>query len=35
MYPILPNDLLTGSWEFLCCALTAIIAVISYVLNWR
>ena len=35
MYPILPGDLLANGWEFLCCGLTAIIAVVSYVLTWR
>lgn len=35
MYPILPGDLLANGWEFLCCGLTALIAVFSYVLSWR
>jgi len=35
MYPILPGDLLANGWEFLCCGLTAVIAVVSYVLTWR
>jgi len=29
MIPILPNELFAGGWELVCCACTAVAAVLS------
>lgn len=35
MVPMIPSELLTGGWELICCACTAVAAILSYVLMWR
>jgi len=35
MLPIVPTEVVTESWELICCLLTWGIAVISYVLMTR
>jgi len=35
MWPVIPCEILTGSWELICCLLTTVVAVLSYVLLLR
>jgi hypothetical protein len=35
MTPFLPSEILTGSWELICCACTAVVAVLSCLLAVR
>ena len=35
MVPIIPSEVLSGSWELICCVLTTLSAALSYVLLWR
>jgi hypothetical protein len=35
MLPIVPGEILTGSWELICCMLTSVVAVLSYLLLLR
>jgi len=35
MLPIIPSELLTGSWELICCMLTSVAAVLSYLFLLR
>jgi len=35
MLPILPNEVLCGSWELICCMLTSVVAVMSYLFLLR
>jgi hypothetical protein len=35
MIPNLPHEILMGGWELICCALTAVTAVFSYLFMLR
>jgi hypothetical protein len=35
MLPIVPGEVLTGSWELICCMLTSLVAVLSYLFLMR
>jgi len=35
MIPVIPSEILTGSIELVCCGLTALAAVVSYVFMLR
>jgi hypothetical protein len=35
MVTIIPSEVLSESWELVCCALTTLSAALSYVLLWR
>jgi hypothetical protein len=35
MLPIIPSEILTGSWELICCLVTSVAAVLSYLLMGR
>ena len=35
MLPIVPSEVLSGSWELICCMLTSVVAVMSYLLLLR
>ena len=31
MLPVVPTEIVTGSWELICCLLTSLAAVVSYI----
>jgi hypothetical protein len=31
MLPVVPSEIIIGSWELICCVLTSVAAVVSYV----
>jgi len=35
MLPIVPGEVVTGSWELICCMLTSVAAVLSYIFLLR
>jgi hypothetical protein len=35
MYPIVPADVLIGSWEMLCYVFTAAAALLGWLMTWR
>jgi hypothetical protein len=35
MLPIVPCEIVTGSWELICCLLTSAAAIVSYVFLMR
>jgi len=35
MYPVVPCEIVTGSWELICCMLTSAAAILSYMFMWR
>lgn len=35
MVPFIPSDILMGGWELICCGLTLVAAVVSYLFMLR
>jgi hypothetical protein len=35
MLPVVPSEIVTGSWELICCMLASMAAVMSYVFLLR
>jgi hypothetical protein len=35
MYPVVPADVLIGSWEMMCYVFTAAAALLSWLMTWR